>query len=51
MQGDEMVINCQISVFAIIVADVFLKMKLESVSFQDRLAILLEKRLSGVAEQ
>jgi hypothetical protein len=51
MQGDEMVINCQISVFAIIVADIFLKMKLESVSFQDRLVILLEKRLSGVTEQ
>ena len=27
------------------------KMKLESVSFQDRLVILLEKRLGGVAEQ
>jgi len=28
-----------------------LKMKLESVSFQDKLVILLEKRFSGVAEQ
>jgi hypothetical protein len=33
MQADEMVINCQISVFAIIVADIFSKMKLECVSF------------------
>jgi hypothetical protein len=46
-----MIISCQICVFAIIVADIFSKMKLESVSFQDRLVILLEKRLSGVAEQ
>ena len=51
MQGDETVINCQIRVFAIIVADIFSKMKLESVNFQDKPVILLEKRLSGVTEQ
>jgi len=47
----EKIISRQIRVFAIIMADIFSKMKLESVSFQDRLVILLEKRLSSVAEQ
>jgi hypothetical protein len=46
-----MIISCQIHVFAVIVADIFSKMRLESVSFQDRRVILLEKRLSGIAEQ
>jgi hypothetical protein len=46
-----MIVSCHIRVFAIIVADIFLQMRLESVSSKDRLVILLEKRLSGVAEQ